>query len=203
VINLLPPQTKMDYTYGRRNRHLLHWLLALLMGLLLAILLTSFGVLYMFKIEKNYQSQVDEAKTHLEKQNYAGVEKEVKEVSSNIQLAVQVLSKQVVFSELLNRLGEIMPRDTALSSINIIQTQGALDMTAKAKNYEAGTQIQVNLTDPENKIFTKVDIVSITCTPNNASTASAYPCVVTMRALFAPDSPYTFAGSIKSERTKK
>ncbi|HYH36468.1 MAG TPA: hypothetical protein VD706_03145 [Candidatus Saccharimonadales bacterium] len=44
------------------------------------------------------------------------------------------------------------------------------------------------MADPKNKIFSKADIVSITCSDDN----SDYPCTINIRALFAPNNPFLF-----------
>lgn len=83
-----------------------------------------------------------------------------------------------------------MPSGTALTSLSISKVQGGLDLNAKAKDYQSGTQVQVNLSDPKNKIFSKADIVSISC--NNGSADASYPCTVTIRALFSKDNTFLF-----------
>jgi hypothetical protein len=85
-----------------------------------------------------------------------------------------------------------MPSSTILSNLNIVQTTGGLDITARATDYQTATQVQVNLSDPNNKIFTKADIVSIVCQPAASGIEAIYPCVVTIRALFAKDNPFLF-----------
>jgi hypothetical protein len=54
--------------------------------------------------------------------------------------------------------------------------------------------VQVNLADPTNKIFSKADIVSITCSSSNAL-SPLYPCTVNVRALFVTNNPFLFINS--------
>lgn len=120
-------------------------------------------------------------------QNLTGVQGQVHEISNNLNLVVQVLSKEVLFSELLQQLTTLMPASTNLTSLSISQTQGAIDITAAAKDYASAAQIQVNLTDANNRLFSKADIVSISC-----SGTGSYPCSIELRALFSADSSYMF-----------
>ncbi|QQS18781.1 hypothetical protein IPL68_01785 [Candidatus Saccharibacteria bacterium] len=78
-----------------------------------------------------------------------------------------------------------MPGDTNLTGLSILQSQGGIDITAAAKTYAAATQIQVNLSDKNNGVFSKADIVSINC-----SGTTTYPCTIMMRALFANNKSY-------------
>ncbi len=187
MINLLPPKLKQAYRYGRVNRHLIHWIFVFAAGIAGAAIITAFGYLYLNQTANSYKSQIAASNQQLASQNLNSVQSQVKEISNNLNLVVQVLSKQVLFSELLQQLTKLMPADTNLTGLSISQAQGAIDITANAKNYSAATQIQVNLTSPDNQLFSKADIVSISCSGN-----TAYPCSIALRALFSPNSSYMF-----------
>ncbi len=192
MINLLPTQMKDGYRYARRNRHLMHWILALLLGIAGALLLIGVGYIYMHQSAKLYEKNISQTESDLKSKNYAQVQKEVTDISNNLKLTKQVLSKQVLFSELLKQLGTLMPKDTRLSGLSISQTTGAIDISAKARSVEAATQVQVNLTDTRNKLFSKADINSISC--GAAKETDDYDCTVTIRALFAPNNPFMLIG---------
>lgn len=202
MINLLPSQMKDGYRYARRNRHLIRWIIVLVLGLVGAGALTGAGYLYLHQASKQYEANVALAESDLKSKNYTKVQKEVTEISNNLKLTKQVLSKQVLFSELLKRLGSLMPKDTRLIGLSISQSNGAIDISAKARSVDAATQIQVNLTDTNNKLFSKVDINSISC--GAASETDDYDCTVTLRALFAPNNPFMLIGdTAKSVRATK
>jgi alpha-L-arabinofuranosidase len=194
MINLLPVELKDGYRFARRNHHLSRWVLAFLLAILGAALLTGFGWIYINHMSNVYQAQITKSEENLKARQYDQVQKQVKEMSNNLELSVQVLSKQVLFSELLKRLGSLMPKDTKLTGLTIAQTQGAIDITASAKDQTAATQVQVNLTDAKDAVFSKVDIVSINCA---YGTTDAYPCKATFRALFAEKNPFLFIGDTK------
>lgn len=187
MINLLPPDIKQAYRYGRINRHLVHWMLVFAAGIVGAGIITTFGYLYLNQTANSYKNQIETSNQQLAAQNLTAVQNQVKDISNNLNLVVQVLSKQVLFSELLQQLTTLMPADTNLTGLSISQTQGAIDITAAAKNYSSAAQIQVNLTDPNNQLFSKADIVSINC-----SGVTSYPCSIELRALFSANSSYMF-----------
>ncbi|MGB4966804.1 MAG: hypothetical protein WBO35_01230 [Candidatus Saccharimonadales bacterium] len=189
MINLLPPEYKQNLKYARRNRHLMHWAIKLSLAIVGALLLVGIGYLYMDRVSRDYTKQVNETKLQLEAQQYTKVQAEVKDISNNLQLVFKVLSNQVVFSELIKQLGSLMPKDTILTGLAISQTQGAIDISAQAKDYTSATQVNINLNDKDNQIFSKADIISISCTDK---ADSGYPCKVTIRALFVKDNPYMF-----------
>lgn len=193
MINLLPPAVKESYRYARHNHHLYRWVIALGLGILGAVAITAFGYLYLHQTAKTYEKQVAASEASLKEQNLTKIQAEVKDMSNNLQLASQVLSKQVLFSELLKQLNTILPRDTVLTNLTISQMQNGLDITAQSKTYEAGTQLQVNLADEKNKIFSKADIVSISCPESPAN--PNYPCSVSIRAQFAKDNPFLLSSS--------
>jgi Tfp pilus assembly protein PilN len=185
MINLLPADIKRAYRFGRINRHLVHWITVFAFGIAGAALLTGIGYLYLDRTANDYQNQIDTSNQQLTAQNLNAVQSQVKDISNNLSLVVQVLSKQVLFSGLLQQLATLMPADTNLTGLSISQSQGAIDITAAAKNYSAASRIQVNLTDPNNQLFSKADIVSINC-----SGVTKYPCSIELRALFSADNQY-------------
>lgn len=203
MINLLPPDVKESYHYARRNTRLLSWVFALGFAFAGLVLLSLGGLWYLQQQADQYQPQIAAAEANLVSQDQKAVEKEVKEISGNLKLAVQVLSKEVLFSQLLKQLAIVTPSDATLSNLTITQGVNAVDISARTADYESATQLHVNLADPANKIFSKADIVSINCAAANAdgsgesTLASRYPCTVIIRALFADNNPFLFINSTK------
>jgi Tfp pilus assembly protein PilN len=194
MINLLPPIIKEHYLYARRNTKLRRWLVASLFGLLGLVVITSFGVFDMQHSINSTSAQVATLQQQLKDQKQAETEKQVQDISSNLKLVVQVLSREVLFSQLLKQIATALPSGANLTGLSISKVQGAIDLTANATDYNTGTQVQVNLQDPRNKIFSKADLVNLSC--NGGSSADpSHPCQVTIRALFSPNNPYLFINS--------
>ncbi len=189
MINLLPPGLKQEYRYARLNRRLLQWVVGFLLAIAGVAVLTIAGLIIMSRSIDARQTEVTQTKAHLASQDIADTQKQISAIASNLKLMVSVLSKEVLFSELLVQLGSVTPPNTALSSLSVSQTQGAVDIAARAKNYDAATQLQANLADPNNKIFSKADTVDISC---STTVTGIYPCTITLKALFAANNPYLF-----------
>lgn len=193
MINLLPPETRENIMYARRNTKLLRWSFALLAGIGGIVAVVLVGYFFINQNTKNINRQVELAHEELKVQKLEETQKRVEDISGSLKLVTQVLSKQILFSELLRQAGSVMPSGSSLGALNINKLQGGIDLQVVAKDYQTATQVQVNLQDPNNKIFEKVDIVAISC--GNASAQAGYPCTGTYRALFAKNNPFSFLTS--------
>lgn len=196
MINLLPNDYKKQISYARRNASLLRWAIACAIGVFGILLVIVAGQLFMIRSTDSWQRQVNSTSAQLESQKLQETQTRVTEISDSIKLAIQVLSKQVLFSKLLTQIGAAMPNGTSLQSLSIATPEGGIDLTAVATNYQTATQVQVNLSDPSNKIFEKADIVSVSCQQGDEVT-SAYPCTVSIRALFAKDNVFQYVTTNK------
>jgi len=199
MINLLPPELKQNYRYARKNRHLLHWSAAFFVAIIGVAIISGFGILLMNKSIYNYKHSISDAKNTLLSENSNGIDNQVSGISDNLKLMVQVLSKEILFSNLLTRLGNITPSNVILTNLSITQNESAIDITAQTSNYNAATQLQVNLEDPSNQIFSKADIVSISCATGTEIVNPDYPCTASIRALFVNNNPFLFINSSNSK----
>lgn len=191
MINLLPPELKTDYQYARRNSRIMRFIAALGLGIAGLAGIVVVGLIYIEQSSGTYIAQADELREELAAQKQAETQMQVKDITSSIQLAVQVLSQEVLFSQLLKQLATVIPSNAILTGVNISSgLTGGVNITARAANYDSATQLQVNLSDPENKIFTKADILSINC--STSSDDPRYPCLVNLRAQFAQENPFLF-----------
>ena len=193
MINLLPPDYKQNIIYARRNAALRHWALALLVTIFGTLIIIGGGYIFMDQTIKANQKEVASAQKSLEDQDIEGTRKRLDEISANTKLILQVLSREILFSGLLRQLGASLPAGTSLEQIKIDKVSGGITLRAVAKDINSATQIQVNLEDPNNKIFQKADIESINC--GVADGATDYPCSVQIRALFSKENPYVYIQS--------
>jgi Tfp pilus assembly protein PilN len=189
MINLLPPNIRQDTLYARRNVVLLRWVIACGIALIGIGLIVGAGFVYLDQTSKSHAKRAEAARASLQAQKVEETGKKIEEISNNTKLATQVLSKEILFSKLLRQLGAALPANTTLTGLQIDKVQGGLALTASAKDVVSATQIQLNLEDPNNKIFEKADIESITCA---SSSDNPYPCVVQIRALFGKNNPYLY-----------
>lgn len=194
MINLLPPEMKQGYSYARRNVTLRRWLTASIFAFLGLGLIATFGLLTLHQSNQHYNKQIAENAVIFKEEKFSETQAQVKDISNSFKLVVNVLSQEVLFSQLIQRIGATMPSNANLTGLNINQAQAAIDISAVATDYNTATQVQVNLSDPANKIFSKADIVSVSCSSTN-SLDPRYPCTVTIRALFAANNPFLFINS--------
>jgi Tfp pilus assembly protein PilN len=197
MINLLPPEIKSAYQYARHNVSLRRWVVIFVVAFIGLGVIATYGLLTLHQKTGQYNSQIAASETMFKKEQFSQTQSQIEGISNSFKLVVKVLSQEVLFSDLLQQIAALIPSDANLTGLNINATQGGIDISADATNYSAATQVQVNLADPANKIFSKADIISITC-----STASAlnpgYPCTVNIRALFAANNPFLFINSVES-----
>lgn len=200
MINLLPPDVKEDMRYARRNTILRKWLASSLVGFAGVLLIIASGVWFIDQSTKSQQRQVDQARQQLQDQKLQETQKRVSEISDSVKLVADVLSRQILFSKLFEQIGSVMPANTTLESLNISTIEGGISLSARAVDYQSATQVQVNLANPENKIFQNADIQNISC-QNDPESENPYPCSVSIRALFAKDN--TFQYSTDSEKSNE
>ncbi len=191
MINLLPPETKQELGYARRNSRLLRWGAIIFCCILGAWLIIFGGLFYTQNSIKSYTKQSVAAKDQLQSQKLEETQAKVQDISNHLKLVVQVLSKEILFSKLLQQIGSAIPPKSILTDLKITKLEGGIDLTAIASDEFTATQVQVNLQDPSNKIFDKVDIVNITCASTSTSDPR-YPCTVTLRARFNKNNPFLF-----------
>lgn len=194
MINLLPPDVKKSYRYARLNVVLRKWAMMFAVALVGLAVIGTYGLLSLQQSTNKYNHRIASTQTLFKQEDFAGTQAKVQDISNNFKLVVKVLSQEVLFSKLLKQIAATIPSNAKLTGLDINQTQGGIDITAAATNYSTATQVQVNLADPNNKIFSKADLVNITCGSTNAAD-SAYPCTVNIRALFASNNPYLFINS--------
>ena len=191
MINLLPPELASGYRYARRNVVLQKWVLALAVALIGLLALGTYAMLTLHQSTVSYNNQVSSMTKQLSQEHLEATEKKVQDISSSLKLAVQVLSKEVLFSKLIQQIGAVMPSGTVLSGLTINQLNSAINLTVLSTDYTTATQAQVNLSNPSNQIFSKVDINSIKC-GGGSNNNSAYPCQTELTALFNQNNPFLF-----------
>lgn len=199
MINLLPPDIKDSYRYARRNVILRRWVVMFGVALLGLGLIATLGLFTLQRSTVHYNNQIASTEALFKKENFEGTQAQVQDISNSFKLVVKVLGQEVLFSQLLKQIAATIPANANLTGLNINQAQSGIDITAVATNYSTASQVQVNLADPHNKIFSKADIVSITCGGTNA-TNPKYPCTVNIRALFASNNPFLFINSKGSKQ---
>lgn len=204
MINLMPPQSKEDILYARRNSKLVKWIIAIILVAIGVVAIIAFGQLYLTQSAKTYQKQIDEGLQQLRDQKLEETQTRVSEISGNLKLVVQVLSKNILFSDVLRQVGAAVPSGAVLTELTINKVAGGIDLTFEAKDYQTGSQILINLQDidkqidADKKVFEKADIEEISCN-TELTEGRTYLCQVSIRALFGDNSPFLFINDGKKQ----
>lgn len=193
MINLLPPTTKEGIVYARRNSQLRRYCLLIVLVMFGIAVIAVAGGWHISRTQASYEQQLAQSKSVIENRKLGSVQEEAETIAENIKLTINVLSKEVLFSKLLKQIGSVMPANTSLNDLKIDTDESAITLSALAQDYSTATQIQVNLSDPANKIFKSADIISINCD----NTDQRYPCTVSLRALFGDNKSYLFVDTGK------
>ncbi len=177
MINLLPPEVKKSYAFAHRNVSLTRWVVISALCFFVIGLIGGYGWLSMRQSINSTNNEISNIQSNLNNAKLDETNKKVIEISNSFKLVEKVLSQEVLFSQLLRRMATALPDGTLLSGLNISEVAGggALDVSVDAVSYEAATQVQLNLADPENQIFAKADIQNIAC-DNNSALNPRYPC---------------------------
>ncbi len=202
MINLLPPDIKQSYHYARNNSNLMRWIAALSAGLIVLVAIGTYGWINIHYATVSSQQQTKKLQVELKKENLATIQQQVTTINNDFSLVVKVLSQEVVFSKLLTKMAYAMPAGSNLTKLSITNTAAGtgLDITAETTDYTVGSQVEANLSDPANGIFSGADLVSISCSTNFASLPDpAYPCTVSIRAEFAKNNQFLFINQTGSK----
>ena len=188
MINLLPPQKREYIKYSRVNAALRKWIAGAVLATIGLVIIFVLGWLYINQQSNKLSNHIAAGQKELKEQKYEQVKKDAKQISGNVRLISQVLSREIDFSGLIQETGTVMPPGTVLSSLMLSKIDGAIDLSVDTKDHASAAQVAVNLSDPKNNIFEKVDIIKINCT---AST-DPYPCNGSFKALFNKKVPSRF-----------
>ncbi|HET9850159.1 MAG TPA: hypothetical protein VFP35_00820 [Candidatus Saccharimonadales bacterium] len=183
MINLLPPEFAVRIKYGRANTSLRRWIIGALVAIGGLVIILAGGWLYLNSQVTDLHGQLDQTNAQLKAQNLSQVQKEASTITGDVKVINRVLDSEVRFSDLIQDIGKVMPSGTVLSSLTLDKINGPIDLSVNAKSYAAAAQVGVNLNDPANGLFSKVDIVSITC--SNSSSSGPYACNGSFKALFS------------------
>jgi Tfp pilus assembly protein PilN len=197
MINLLPPDIKESFAYARKNTLMLKWATALGVAVVGVFVIIFFGQVYISQAIDRLEEDIAQSEQNLQDQNIEEVEARVQEISNSLNLVVDVLSEQILFSSLIRDVGSVIPEGAVLRNLTINELDGGINLSADTTDYETATQVQVNLEDPSNEIFTQADILNIRC-QSDPPEDEPYPCQIELRALFGPNSQFLLIPSESS-----
>ncbi len=196
MINLLPSDYRAHLRHGRLNARLRRWLVIGVFTIAGMIIVLASGWFYISKQVEDLNKSANATETLLHSKSLVNVQKQADEISQNILIINQVLKREIRFSDLIQQIGKVMPPGAVLGSLTLSKANGAIDITANTKNYSSAAQIAVNLGDPKNNIFAKVDVISIICSAD----PKTYPCTASYRALFGQATELRFLNATEGDK---
>lgn len=192
MINLLPPQNVSSIKYGRQNSVLRVWLAGAVAAIIGLNIILAGGWVYLDHQSKGFQKTIIASNNQLKLQNIDKVKAESKEITGDISVIDKILSQEVHFSDLIKSIGSYMPPGTILGTLSLSdKVTGSIDLSANTKDYASAAQIAVNLSSQQDDLFSKVDIVNISC---SSDPQKVYKCSATYRALFSKTAQTKFLG---------
>lgn len=195
MIDLLPAEIKKSRLYGRRNGKLLRWNFLCMLALLGILIISGTGYFFINNATLSAAEVKSKTEAAIKTAKLDEAEVEYAQFSNNLKTVVQILSSQVLFSELLQQIGGVTPTGTTLNSVSLSDSDNALDLNFTTTSASLAPTLQVNLEDPENELFEKADIVQVSC---QTDTEGKEECGVQLRALFKADAKFLFLNSVES-----
>lgn len=192
MINLLPPDIKEARVYGRRNRGLMRWCIICFMGILGIGAVAGVGYFYINNAETSARNIKNQNEAVTQSKGFIETEKTYASFTSNLKTVVQILNKQILFSDLIQKVGAVTPPGARLSSMSLTNTDNALDLNFIVEESSIAPVVQLNLEDPKNELFEKADIVRVTC----EGSIESNDCTVQVRALYRTNAQFLFLNSV-------
>jgi Tfp pilus assembly protein PilN len=194
MINLLPSDMKTSLAFAHHNTKLIKIIIGLGIGTIGIILILAVGYLYLQQEVNSAKTSIKDSEASLKQQNETETLARAQEINSSLTLVVDVLSQEILFSKLLREVASVIPPNTVLQDLSLSsELDGALNLEIGAKDYNAATQVQVNLEQRPDSIFERADLNGVNCRTADAEDA-AYPCTANLTAIFSKDNNFTLLG---------
>lgn len=197
MINLMPGEIKEQRSYGRKNVKLLKWTTqaVVLFSILLMAIILGLNVIY--RAQKTSSNEKERLEKKYVNEKYDEIKKSYDEFSGNLTTVTQILSKQVLYSSLLQKIGSVIPPGATLNSISLAGTDNALDLNFSIANETLAPIIQVNLQDEKNKLFEKADIIQVSCQQEQNNTEK---CSTQLKAQYRKDATFLFINTLENKK---
>lgn len=188
MINLLPQDRKRSIDYARKNVLMIRWMLIIIVAIVVLIVISGGSLFYLKQDVKAKEDSIANNKLSLSDQKEEESLKRVSEISGRLSLVVDVLSREVVFSKLIPHIGSLIPDGAALNGLSLSRdTEGAIDLSISALDYNIASQALTNIQASESLLFEGADANNVVC---EGITEGPYPCVASIRAVLVKDNPF-------------
>lgn len=177
MINLLPDNDKREIRAAHTNVILLRY--NLLLVIVAAFLLASCAIVYAALNAGKANAETTNQQNISRAAAYEPTKKQAEEYRKNLKVAKQILDNEVIYTDLVFAITNLLPKDTVLDDLMLnSSTFGANTIiNAHAKNYEAATALKTAFENSE--LFQDVRFQAISATTGEGSNAQ-YPLSVTI-----------------------
>lgn len=162
------------------------------MGILGIGAVAGVGYFYINNAETSARNIKNQNEAVTQSKGFIETEKTYASFTSNLKTVVQILNKQILFSDLIQKVGAVTPPGARLSSMSLTNTDNALDLNFIVEESSIAPVVQLNLEDPKNELFEKADIVRVTC----EGSIESNDCTVQVRALYRTNAQFLFLNSV-------
>lgn len=158
MINLLPLETRTERQFGRKNRILVGYVVALLItALLVAVVMV--GSLKLFGTdEASLKSEIDENNIKI-----LTLQKDTSELNktvSKLETTDKLFENNITFSTLIPRIGSLLPNGSILNALSLTgESTDALSLDVDLESPELAAVFSKNLVDSD--LFEAADIGNI------------------------------------------
>lgn len=159
MINLLPPALKAERRFGRVNRVLVGWSIAVVS---LALVCAAI-ILFSFQMIQNDSSNVKEeiSTNQQEITRLEAAQKQIDGTAKQLATIKKLQAAEVNFSEVIPKIGSVIPPGAILTSLSLTGNKDQpLQLAFKLKSQELAAVVRQNLAASE--LFASADILSVT-----------------------------------------
>lgn len=180
MINLLPPEAKREIRAGQANVLLLRYCIATLMlAVFLAVVIA--GVYYVIaSSQRSAEQAMQEGNRKIA--SYQPAEREYAQFSSNLATAKSIISKDVRYSVISQKIGQALPQNVVLESLTLDASKFGtpLVLNARGKSYDDAISLKTSL--EKSSLFEDVHLVSV-ARANSEEGKNNYPVVISISVI--------------------
>lgn len=193
----MPTDIKTRRAYARKNFVILRWTVQALLFLLILLVTALLGLNTINTSLKSVENDKNTIRNKLNSENLIEIQKSYNDYLNNLNTVTQILSKQILYSSLLQKIGSVIPPGATLNSINLSSTDNALELNFNISSSNLAPIIQVNLQDEKNELFEKADIIQVNCQQGQSNTDS---CTTQLKAKYKKDAVFIFINTIGDKK---
>lgn len=178
MINLLPDDIKQNRRYATLNRSISRYAFFVVAIIALLGAAYAYGYLALIDERKTVESSINAKSAELS--NLDALSNEAQGISDTISTAATLLNREIRFSELIQKIGSVMPKGARLNGLSLTGDRTSpLEIQAVLANPEQAGVLQNNLLTLD--LFEAADIQDVQTTTTIDETTKAESTVVTSR----------------------